>query len=143
MKKIRTKLLLGIMPPVLIAMIALTVVSALRAGTIIQDETDSWMESELNYQKAKVESTLGDIGTTANTLAAMMSLHYTTLDKAAIERSIATVAGSNDMVLGSGVWFEPYVYDPNEKYFGPYAYKEADQINITYDYSNASYDYFN
>ena len=49
---------------------------------------------------------------------------------------------NSELVIGSGIWFEPYVYDENEKYEGPYVYKDGDSAKITFDYSNAEYNYF-
>lgn len=40
-------------------------------------------------------------------------------------------------------FFEPNVYIPGQKYFGPYAMKGDGKISVTYDYSNADYDYLN
>ena len=30
------------------------------------------------------------------------------------------------MVLGSGIWFEPNVFDKDKKYYGPYWYKNVE-----------------
>lgn len=55
---------------------------------------------------------------------------------------LGEIANSNNIILGSGIWFEPNVFDANEEYVGPYVYKDGDQLSVTYDYSNAEYDYF-
>ena len=57
--------------------------------------------------------------------------------------TITKIITNNDTVLGSGIWFEPYMFDEKEMYMGPYWYKDGGQIVETYDYSNAEYDYFN
>ena len=48
----------------------------------------------------------------------------------------------NELVMGSGLWFEPYTYVADEEYMGPYVYKEGSGVTTTYDYTNAEYDYF-
>ncbi|MFZ5644957.1 MAG: methyl-accepting chemotaxis protein [Bacillota bacterium] len=48
----------------------------------------------------------------------------------------------NKLVYGGGFWFEPYMFDKGKKYFGPYVYKENNETKLTWDYSNAEYDYF-
>ncbi|MDD5936610.1 MAG: methyl-accepting chemotaxis protein, partial [Clostridiales bacterium] len=55
--------------------------------------------------------------------------------------SIEDMIQGNDFILGCGIWFEPNVYDKNEKYVGPYIYRDNNQLVTTYDYSNAAYDY--
>lgn len=45
-------------------------------------------------------------------------------------------------VLGGGLWYEPYVFYPNERYMGPYAYwADEDNVEITWEYSTPDYDY--
>lgn len=53
-----------------------------------------------------------------------------------------TYVEKNELACGSGIWLEPYVYDEKTKYFGPYMYKDNDKVELTWDYSNADYDYF-
>ena len=45
------------------------------------------------------------------------------------------------MVSGSGLWFEPYAYQADAEYMGPYVYKDGDTPILTYDRSQSSYDY--
>lgn len=50
---------------------------------------------------------------------------------------------SDNLVVGGGFWFEPNAYQPNVKYYGPYKYKgDQGKITLTWEYSNADYDYF-
>jgi methyl-accepting chemotaxis protein len=50
----------------------------------------------------------------------------------------------HELLCGSGIWLEPYLYDENTKYYGPYMYKDPSQgrVELTWVYSNADYDYF-
>ena len=49
---------------------------------------------------------------------------------------------SDHLIYGTGVFFEPNVYQPGLKYYGPYEYKDdQNKIVLTWDYSNAKYDY--
>ena len=43
---------------------------------------------------------------------------------------------------GCGLWFEPNAFQPEDRYFGPYAYWDNGKVVLTMDYSNADYDYF-
>ncbi|MDN5343741.1 MAG: methyl-accepting chemotaxis protein [Oceanotoga sp.] len=49
---------------------------------------------------------------------------------------------NNPLIVGGGFWMEPYEYDKNEIYFGPYSYKENSNIKLTWDYSNEKSNYF-
>jgi len=50
---------------------------------------------------------------------------------------------SDTLIIGAGFWFEPNAYQSNLKYYGPYKYKDdKGRIVMTWEYSNAEYDYF-
>ena len=78
----------------------------------------------------------------ATTIANMVETSYRSTEMAEYEKMLANIISANDIVLGSGLWFEPYAYDSEEEYMGPYVYKDGDSTLTTYDYSNAEYDYF-
>jgi tetratricopeptide (TPR) repeat protein len=44
-------------------------------------------------------------------------------------------------IIGSGIWYEPNLI--SEKYFGPYATWKNKKAEITWEYSNEKYNYFN
>lgn len=45
--------------------------------------------------------------------------------------------------FGMGYWFEPYYFDEELEYFGPYIYKDNDGTLVkTMEYSSKAYDYF-
>lgn len=78
----------------------------------------------------------------ATTIANLVESSYQTTDMEVYENILGNIISANDIVLGSGLWFEPYAFDSNEKYMGPYVYKDGGSMVTTYDYSNEDYDYF-
>ena len=140
-KKISTKLLAFILPVIIIAMVILSAFSALSSKSIIDNKTSEMMNSSLGEATEEVERQLDSIRTTADVLAISVATGYKEESLAAYEDLISTIVSENDIALGSGIWFEPYVYDENEKYVGPYVYKDGGSLKITYEYSNADYDY--
>ena len=49
---------------------------------------------------------------------------------------------SDKLVLGSGYWFEPNAYQEGMEFYGPYQMRKGSQIELTMEYSTASYNYF-
>ena len=142
MRKISTKILVVIVPVICIAMLVLMKVSELSAASIIREETGKHMEAELDAQCSNIETKIEKVSTEAIDISAVVSQTYNSVKLPEYISVLKEVVQNNDMVLGSGIWFETYVYDVNEKYVGPYVYKEDNDIKVTYDYSNISYDYF-
>lgn len=142
-KSIGVKLLACILPVVIVAMVVLTVISANSSRSIIDDQISSRMDAELTAQAGKIGEQLNSVSAMAVAISKTVETTYKTTDLATYEKSLAEIIQSNDIVLGSGIWFEPYTYDKNEKYVGPYIVKDGDKVTTTYDYSNEDYNYFN
>lgn len=131
-----------LLPPIIVAMTTLAIVSLLACSKIVNEQISETMDASLSAEAETIEESLKVVESTAMTISRTVgaSYRYTTL--AQYEAMLASIIADNDMVLGSGIWFEPNVYDKNERYVGPYIYKDGASITTTYDYSNAEYDYF-
>lgn len=140
---IRTKMLLFIIPVIVISMIVLTVISGVFSKNIISEQIGSHMNSELSAGINATSDNLHVIENSARNLSGIVGITYQQTDLKTYEAILAQIVQDNDMVLGSGIWFEPNVYDSTQKYVGPYVYRDGDTTTVTYDYSNAEYDYLN
>jgi methyl-accepting chemotaxis protein len=145
MKKmsLRAKMLLCILPIMAIAMVLLTYVAANQLSTSIQTATTDTMNQTVIANANIVDGKLNIIKTSCVDIAQMISTSYRFVTMDNYKGTITKIITNNDTVLGSGIWFEPYMFDEKEMYMGPYWYKDGGQIVETYDYSNAEYDYFN
>ena len=140
-KRIRTKMLALILPVIILSLAALTLISTLSCSSMLTEQIQKNMKTSLTAESSAVTEYLDVVESTATTLSRTVSNTYKSLTLTEYEDMLADVILDNDIVLGSGIWFEPYVYN-KEEYVGPYIYKNGDTIDVTYDYSNAEYDYF-
>ncbi len=141
-KKIGTKMMVMILPVLVLAQVVLTVISATSSQTLIDDKTQDAMEAELRANDYKVESHLQKVETLADSIAIAVADSYTYTVWDDYENMLKDMIATNDMVLGAGLWFEPYAYDPEQEYYGPYVYKDGDKSVVTWEYSNSTYNYF-
>ena len=100
------------------------------------------MKATLDVRVQEIDSKLQVVKNTAIEIADVVENSYKVLGLEEYEALLTDLIDNNDMILGSGIWFAPYVYDSKQKYVGPYIYKNGNDITTTYDYSNAEYDYF-
>lgn len=143
LKKIGTKLILGILPVVVIAMAVLTVISAQSGREIIKEQMQERMVAELSAQEATITGELELIHSTTVNLASTVSNGYKTVTPSALETTISQVVAGNDMILGSGVWFEANVYRTNETCYAPYVDCNTPGLAATYYEASAEeQDYF-
>lgn len=141
-KRIRTKMLVALLPAIVIAMTALNLISSLSCTAIVNEQISDTMEATLDAEAGSIEDYLNAVQSMAMTISRTVGTTYKEMTLPQYESMLAAIIKDNDMVLGSGIWFEPYVYDKSERYVGPYIFKNGGSISTTYDYSNASYDYF-
>lgn len=141
-KKIRTKMMVTLLPPIIVAMTVLAVVSLLACSKIVNAQIRETMDASLKAEAETIEEYLKVVQSTAMTISRTVGTTYQDMELSQYEAMLSEIIADNDMVLGSGIWFEPYVYDRTERYVGPYIYKDGSSITTTYDYSNAAYDYF-
>lgn len=142
-RSIGLKMLIGILPVVVLALAILTKLSESTSKNLIEEQSNSNMQSELKANVNSINDYLNVVKTTAMNIAHMVGASYQTTEIDTYEVAIKEIIRGNDLILGSGIWFEPNAFDGQKKYVGPYWYKTGDKINLTYEYSDEEYDYFN
>ena len=141
-KKIGFKMLTVILSVIILSMLVLTIISYTNSKDIIKTQIQKNMDTELNMQVHQIESQMQRISAQAKQIAQNVQATYKNTPLEQYEEILSYTIFENDLAIGSGIWFEPYVYDKDEKYVGPYVYKDGDKPVTTYEYSNAEYDYF-
>ena len=144
MKKmsLRSKMLLCILPVMALAMIILTYIGVQKLSSNLQTANTETMYKSVEANTNNVSGKLEIIQTTCSNIAEMVSTSYQFVDMNNYRGTLSKIINLNDSILGAGLWFEPNTFDPNEKYVGPYWYKDGGTIVETWDYSNEEYDYF-
>jgi Methyl-accepting chemotaxis protein len=141
-KKISYRMLTSILSIILISMILLTLASYVTSKAIIEKQIRNNMNSELMVIKNGIKLQFQEVSDLTSGLATSVASTYDTASLKQYEKLLTKLVFESDIVIGNGIWFEPYIYDKNEKYVGPYVYKKDGKPVVTYEYSNATYDYF-
>ena len=141
-KKIQTKILATLLPVIIAAMAILTILSGMQSYKQIQEQSRQTMIQTLASQDAQINDKMNAIKAQAQMFARSVESTYKTTSIDDYMKMTSTAMFNNDMVRGMGIWFAPNAYDPSQEYMGPYCYKDGDKAAVTYDYSNADYDYF-
>ncbi|MCR4998759.1 MAG: methyl-accepting chemotaxis protein [Lachnospiraceae bacterium] len=145
---IKGRLLVVILPVVIIAVNVVALVSGQLASNAVTNESTQKMEAILDANANSVNGTLDQIRITCENLSLLVADTYQTMDMATYRNIFSSTVLNNDLILGSGIWFEPMVYTGDEqyaeqKYVGPYWYRDGSSCVEDWEYSNAEYDYFN
>ncbi len=141
-KSIRSTLLSIVLPLVILGMMAISLMSYFYSKSIINSEIEENMNSQLNYITEGIEKSLSNHNQLAVTLAKLVEASMSSANEETYIGMIERVVTTNKDTFGSGIWFEPYTFNKEKKHFGPYAFKEGDNVSLTMEYSNEEYDYF-
>lgn len=141
-KSIRTKMLLYILTIIFICLAALTGISYYRSSAVINDTIEKQMNSELSSKLSDLDILLKEVSSLNTSTSIFVENTYSNATLSQYENYLSTIIFESDLAVGSGIWFEPYIYDATQEYVGPYSYIDGDKAVVTYDYSNAEYDYF-
>ncbi len=142
-KRISTRMLAIIVPILILSMGIMTLISVRDSSSTINEQISDRMTAELASAEKGIDKSLAGVSTMAETISGAVVSTYKSMGLAAFERMLSGIIMENDMVMGSGLWFEPYVFSKTMEYVGPYVYKDGAGTAVTYDYSNKEYDYFN
>lgn len=140
-KSIRSALLSIVLSLVILGMLTISLLGYFSSKAIIDDEITQKMNYQAAYITEGIDKSLFKHDQLAITLAKAVESFIASEDETAYKSAIEKVLKTNKDTFGSGIWFEPYEFSKKEKYFGPYAYKEGNDIFITMDYSNEAYNY--
>ena len=140
---IRAKTFLTIIPLFLITMTTLSWISYHYSAQIIESEMNAKMDLQTAATLEKFRADLNGPTALGETIARFTEKGNHAISKEQYSAFLQNVIPSNPLIVGSGVWFEPFSYKADVKYFGPYAYKDKGQIVYTEEYEKTDYDYPN
>lgn len=140
-KSIRTKMLLVFLPILLVATVSIALISVTDAKGALEQQIEERVEKELLGIYESIEHEFTAHEKVAEAAASIYRAQGNALEKTDYRVILEELVTMNDSTLGSGLWIEPNKFNPGERYFGPYVYRDGDAILYTEDYETAAYDY--
>ena len=134
--------MLTILPIILLTLLAMSIISYKYSESLLSNEIQNKMSAKLQGTIKDIEKQLTEHSTLVQGIAAsavdsadsgLSQEQYTSL----LEKTVA----SSNVTFGTGMFYEPYAYRTDIKYYGPYAYKDKDKVINTDQYSNETYNY--
>lgn len=138
---IRAKTLLAILPLLLLTMITLSWVSYHYSSRIIESEVNAKMEFQSSLTLKTFQADLNSPMAVGESIARFTEKGTSAITKEQYAAFLQNIVPSNSLIFGAGIWFEPFAYKNDKKYFGPYAYKDKGKIVYTEEYEDPGYDY--
>ncbi|MFT5871702.1 MAG: methyl-accepting chemotaxis protein [Clostridium sp.] len=140
-KSIKNLILISILPVVLISLALIGIFSNYTSKKLITAEIENRMKHQLQETINLIDKDMQKHAQIAVDLGKFIGTSRLVLNKATIIKTQEEVLSTNKDTLGVGVWFEPYKYNKDVKFFGPYAYKDVGSTKVTEDYETEEYNY--
>ncbi|WP_026701282.1 methyl-accepting chemotaxis protein [Salibacterium aidingense] len=140
-RTLRKKMLAIFIPLVLLSGAAVSAVSYFAA----KDDLETALEENMTATSAELtEATerrfvgherIGD------NLSALLTSQGTSMEKQEMAEVLEHMIWNNEDTLGAGIWYEPYAYEEETEFTGPYVYKDGEEAVYTEAYEEPDYDY--
>jgi methyl-accepting chemotaxis protein len=140
-KSIKTVILISILPVVLISLVIMGIFSSYTSKNLITAEIENRMKHQLQETINLIDKDMEKNAQIAVGLGKFTGASRLVLNKDEITKTLEEIISTSEDTVGSGLFFEPYKYKKELKFFGPYAYKEAGVSKITEDYATEEYNY--
>ncbi len=138
---IRIKLILIFLPVIIIVAIGISTTNMLYSQREIIRQIDEKVSNNLRYLVESMEHEFTSHRQIAESIATVYQTYGNKLSKSEYNKLIEGFLPMSDNTMGSGLWLEPYSYNEDTKYYGPYIYKDGSNFVYTEDYESAEYDY--
>jgi len=110
---------------------------------VLEEKVIELLEVQARNEATILKANFSANGQTVESLAQTIEA-LNSYDTETIIGIMRLIMSKGPLIFGGGFWLEPYLYDENLKYYGPYIYRtEFDKdYQFTWDYSNEKYNYF-
>lgn len=141
LKGLSGKLILFFGLLMLLVSVTFGVVTYRVSGTIVEQEVQERLTHQMAATSHEIENHLTAHNNVVLSLAKTIETAGLSMLPRQYEALLADFSMINEAALGAGVWFEPFQYDSEMRYFGPYVYKDNGSTVYTEEYATADYDY--
>lgn len=137
---IKTKLL-SFIPIMIIIVVLVTGITYNFARGEIEEQIEERLAFQTGQTVGEIEQQLLEHQRIVEVLTEVAGEEGTEFDQDSFSAIQERLIQSNDATYGVGVWFEPFVYNEELEYYGPFSYQEEEIVIFTNEYDTPEYDY--
>ncbi len=141
MRSIRTVFIVIVVMTTLVIFSVQAYLSINQFAKVTEQQVERHLIAQVEKEASVLNSRITNVANVAETISGMLSAMPVYDDNIAFN-VINQNLKKDSLLFGAGFWFEPSRYKPDMQYYGPYIYKDdSNNPVLTWDYSNAEYDY--
>ncbi len=115
----------------------------------LQDQTVAAARQLVQMRAAEIDSTMAMMEKKALDLASAGEAFYALRKRVSrdvtpeIRQYLVATFTRFPEAIGGGIWYQPFRFLPERRYYGPYVAWKSDRVEFTWDLSTPEYDYLN
>ncbi|MEW6697475.1 MAG: hypothetical protein ACOY35_08200 [Bacillota bacterium] len=134
MKSLKTIIISISLTIIAIVLAAQTGFALYKFNGIIREKIEISLKNQVDKEAAYLMGQINAVGKVSEAISNNITA-MDTYDETYMINMLKPYVEKNAMAVGAGFWFEPYMVKPDKKYYGPYVYKDNNQLTVTWDYS--------
>jgi len=135
------KKILVFVPLAIVAIIILSFFSYTFSKTELESQISAKMTLLSSEVINDIEAQLISHQRIGESMSSIVGASGTKLEQQDYQALFERLLPLNEDTFGMGVWFEPFGFDEEVEYFGPYGYKDGENVVFTDEYETSEYDY--
>jgi methyl-accepting chemotaxis protein len=121
--------------------LSITIPSYEYSKNLMRKQIDASMHTRMNEVKNHISLELLRHARIPESLARIAESIGTRLTREQYFDLLKRSLTQNRSTFGVGVWFEPFAYKPDTRFFGPYVYRDKETIKATDEYESDKYNF--
>lgn len=134
-RTIQSEILFSILPFIVISLIILSGMGYYTAYKIIKNDIQKEREKSLSAAVEMINRSLAENRKVAEGLASSVQSGKDVFKPENYAKLLPTLVNTNPETFGAGIWFEPYAYRSDQKYYSPYTMRENGKLVYVDNYS--------
>lgn len=134
-RTIQSEILWKILLFIAISLMLLSTFGYFSARRIIKHDIRKEREQSLSAAVEIITASLAENRKVAEGLATAVQSSKEVLGPENYQKLLPALVGTNAETFGAGIWFEPFAYDKDQKYYSPYTMRENGSITFVDNYS--------
>ena len=140
-RSLKTTFLVSIVVLSVILLGILTFFNTRNDSTSMETGVVNTLQEKAAYDADVVEKRMTNVAGRSESLGRIISA-MPNYDIELLYTYMRSFVAADPIICGSGLWFAPNAYPGDEKWFGPYIFKDdSNKLELTMDYSNEEYNY--
>ncbi|MBN6187740.1 methyl-accepting chemotaxis protein [Aneurinibacillus sp. BA2021] len=140
-RSIKTRTLVSLLPTFIVVLLFMTLFTYFYGTSLMNRQIENTMNEQLKSLSYAIEKNLVAQKKIPELMARSLEFSSPAFAKAQYEAILKNALSTNENTFASGIFFEPYTYRPDTKFFSMYAFRKDGKIEVSDQFNDPSYNY--